>query len=418
MKDNLKWTKSKVFLIGFNCILCVAIVISAMMIVIDKSRIKNGAVYTPADGEEITTDSGNRGTSTANTARLMVAGDNVVYNTVFTQANEKAGGNGYDFSAAYDGIKDIIAKSNIALINQNTVMDDKNEPSAAPEFNTPDQMLDKLIDLGFDVFNQANDHIMDMGLSGAINDIALFKLKENQALLTGLYENKNVMMQPQVKEVNGIKISFVGITESLGDYEMSDETDIGILNLSDGRSSADELDGTMKQLVETGKNASDIVCVTVHWDGETESTLSDTQNEIIDKLLKYGADIIIGTGKNDLQSFEYKTNGDNEQALVIPSLGKVISLEDSADSFLGGIADITLTKDPNTNTATVSSAKLIPTVTVYDEDYANVRVLPLSKCTEDIISKHGFAKENTTFTLKYINDCYSKKFTDNLELNY
>ena len=37
MKDSLKWTKSKVFLIAFNCILCIAIVVSAIMIVIDKS---------------------------------------------------------------------------------------------------------------------------------------------------------------------------------------------------------------------------------------------------------------------------------------------------------------------------------------------------------------------------------------------
>ena len=155
MKDNLKWTKSKVFLIGFNCILCVAVVISAMMIVIDKSRIKNGAVYTPADGKESTTALANSAPKSTNTARLMFAGDNVVYNTVFTQANEKADGNGYDFSGAYDGLKEVIAKSDLAVINQNTVMDDKNEPSAAPEFNTPDQMLDKLIDLGFDVFNQA-----------------------------------------------------------------------------------------------------------------------------------------------------------------------------------------------------------------------------------------------------------------------
>ena len=181
MKDNLKWTKSKVFLIAFNCILCVAIVVSSMMIVIDKSRIKNGAVYTSGESQ---TDVQNTQTAASNTARLMIAGDNTVYRTVFSQASEKAGGNGYDFSGAYDGIKEVISKSDLAMINQNTVMDDKNEPSAAPDYNTPDQMLDKLIDLGFDVFNQANDHIMDMGLSGAINDIALFKMKEKQALLT------------------------------------------------------------------------------------------------------------------------------------------------------------------------------------------------------------------------------------------
>lgn len=416
MKDNLKWTKSKIFLIAFNCILCVAIVVSAMMIVIDKSRIKNGAVYTGKDAK--TTSAGDTDSGSASSARLMFAGDNVVYKTVYTQANEKVGDSGYDFSDIYGGIKEIISKSDLAVINQNTVMDDKNEPSAAPEFNTPNQMLDELLDLGFDVFNQASDHITDMGLSGAINDIALFKAKENQALLTGLYENREEMMKPQVKEVNGIKISFVGITESLGDYELSDETDIGILDLSDNRSTSDELAGTMKQLVESAKSASDIVCVTVHWDNESDNSLLDSQNQIINKLLELGADVIIGTGKNNLQKFEYKTNGDDEQALVIPNLGKILSLEESADSFLGGIADITVSKDEKTGKASVSSAKLIPTVTVYDEDYANLRVLPFSKCTEDIIKKHGFAKENESFTFSYIQNYYNQKFADTLELNY
>lgn len=134
--------------------------------------------------------------------------------------------------------------------------------------------------------------------------------------------------------------------------------------------------------------------------------------------MKYGADIIVGTGKNNLQKFEYRSNGDGEQALVIPSLGKIISLEESADSFLGGIADITVSKDPKTNKTHVSSAKLIPTVTVYEEDYANVRVLPFAKCTEDIIKKHGFVLEDETFTYSYIKNYYNQKFSDTLELNY
>ena len=415
MKDNLKWTKSKVFLIAFNCILCVAIVVSSMMIVIDKSRIKNGAVYTSGESQ---TDEQNTQTAASNTARLMIAGDNTVYRTVFSQASEKAGENGYDFSGAYDGIKEVISKSDLAMINQNTVMDDKNEPSAAPDYNTPDQMLDKLIDLGFDVFNQANDHIMDMGLSGAINDIALFKMKEKQALLTGLFENREEMMKPQVTEINGIKFSFVGITESLGGFDTPDESDIGILDLSDTRASEDELNGTMKQLVENAKETADIVCVTVHWDDEEEAELSDYQQEVIDNLLGYGADIIIGTGKNEIGAFEYKDNGDGEQALIVPSLGKVISLEESAKSLLGGIADITVTKDSKTGQTSITAAKLIPTVTVYGEDYENVRVLPLSKCTEDIISKHGFAQEDEDFTYSFIKNYYNEKFGNSLEINY
>ena len=174
----------------------------------------------------------------------------------------------------------------------------------------------------------------------------------------------------------------------------------------------------MKQLVENAKSTSDIVCVTVHWDDEEEAELSDYQQEVVDNLLRYGADIIIGTGKNEIGAFEYKDNGDGEQAVIIPSLGKVISLEESAKSLLGGIADITLTKDAKTGQTSITAAKLIPTVTVYGEDYENVRVLPLSKCTEDIISKHGFAQEDESFTYSFIKNYYNEKFGNTLEINY
>ncbi|HCT17379.1 MAG TPA: hypothetical protein DIW36_08415, partial [Ruminococcaceae bacterium] len=170
--------------------------------------------------------------------------------------------------------------------------------------------------------------------------------------------------------------------------------------------------------VESAKSVSDIVCVTVHWDNETEKDLNEDQNAIVDKLLRYGADIIVGTGKNTVSAFEYRDNGDNEQALVIPSLGKVISLEDSADSFLGGIADVTVTKDSKTNQTTVNAAKLIPTVTVYEEDYSNVRVLPLSKCTEAMIAKHGFVSTDEKFTYSYIQNYYKQKFGNTLEIKY
>lgn len=45
MKDNKKWSGGKIFIIIFNCILCIAIVVGIMVTVIDKSRTKNGVVY-------------------------------------------------------------------------------------------------------------------------------------------------------------------------------------------------------------------------------------------------------------------------------------------------------------------------------------------------------------------------------------
>lgn len=410
MKDNLKWTKSKIFLIVFNCILCIAIVISAMMIVIDKSRMKNGIVYT--DGEPVTTNADAQ--SATQSARLMCAGENLVYSSIFSQASDRANSNGYDFSASYDGIKDIIAKSDLAMVTQSSVMDDKNEPSGSPEFNSPNEILDKLIALGFDVFNQANDHIMDMGLSGAINDIALFKTKENEALLTGLDENREEMIKPHTREVNGITFSFVGITESLGGYSLSEDSDIGIFDLSDDRSSEDEINGSVKQLITNSKNASDIVCVSVHWDADTSES---TQSAIIEKLLDYGADIIIGTGTHTLQPIEYMKNSDGEQALVMRSLGDLISAADTADELLGGIADITVTKDSAGKT-TVTSAKLIPTVTQYSTDYADIKIIPFAKYTKELAASHGILQNDESFTYDYIEKYYKDMFKDTLEINY
>lgn len=410
MKDNLKWTKSKIFLIVFNCILCIAIVISAMMIVIDKSRMKNGIVYT--DGEPVTTNADAQ--SATQSARLMCAGENLVYSSIYSQASKRASSKGYDFSASYNGIKDIIAKSDLAMVTQSSVMDDKNEPSGSPEFNSPNEILDKLIALGFDVFNQANDHIMDMGLSGAINDIALFKTKENEALLTGLDENREEMIKPHTREVNGITFSFVGITESLGGYSLSEDSDIGILDLSDDRSSEDEINGSVKQLITNSKNASDIVCVSVHWDVDSSE---NTQSAIIEKLLDYGADIIIGTGTHTLQPIEYMKNSDGEQALVMRSLGDLISAADTADELLGGIVDITVTKD-SAGKATVTSAKLIPIVTQYSTDYADIKIIPFAKYTKELAASHGILQNDESFTYDYIEKYYKDMFKDALEINY
>ena len=42
MKDTHKWSRKKIALVVLNCLLCLAILISSMVIIIDESRIKNG----------------------------------------------------------------------------------------------------------------------------------------------------------------------------------------------------------------------------------------------------------------------------------------------------------------------------------------------------------------------------------------
>lgn len=416
MKDTHKWTKSKMAIIIFDCLLCLLIVISSMMIVIDNSRIKNGAVYEGSDSGVSDSDNTKpaiqQGTRTA---RLMCAGDNLIHRSIYKQANERAGSTGYDFSYAYENIKDIIALSDIAFLNQETVMDPESEPSSYPLFNSPKELLDEMIEVGFDVFNQSTNHTMDKKLSGALNNLELFKSKNN-ILLTGLYETREDMLKPQTRDVNGITFSFVGFTEFLNGLSVPADSDLGLVYLTDKRYTQDEIYATMKQMIDNAKKASDIVCVSMHWQTEDITVPDESQIQITEKLLEFGADIIIGTGPHVLQPIEYKTNGDGENALVIWSLGNIISCQNKKNNMLGGIADIQISKELGTGKTEIKSASLIPTVTHFENNFSNVRIIPFVEYSTELASQHGV--NSNSFTYDYISEFYTQMFGDKLKINY
>lgn len=417
MKDTHKWSKGKIALIVINCILCLTIVLSSMIIIIDKSRmnsnslVNNATVAADADADGTDTT---KQTGTA-TARMMCAGDNLIHGSIYKQANSRANGNGYDFSYAYDQVDDIITLSDIAFLNQETIMDPSSDPSSYPLFNSPSVLLDEMISVGFNVFNQSTNHTLDKGVSGAKNNIALYKNKKD-VMLTGLYETREEMFKPQVKDVNGIKLSFVGFTEWLNGIPIPEGSDIGLVCLEDSRYSKEEIYSTMKQMIENSKAVSDVVCVSMHWHDEDITSPDSSQKEVVAKLLEYGADVIIGTGPHVLQPIEFKQNGDGEDALVIWSLGNFISCQNKRNNMLGGIADITFSKDLSTGETTINSVYLIPTVTHYNDGFTNVRIIPLANYNEELATQHGV--DSSSFTYSYINEFYTNMYGDKLKVNY
>ena len=69
----------------------------------------------------------------------------------------------YYFKGMYSGISDMIGRADIAFVNQEApIAGQKFGHSGHPNFNSPDEMGDTLISLGFDVINIANNHMLDM----------------------------------------------------------------------------------------------------------------------------------------------------------------------------------------------------------------------------------------------------------------
>lgn len=413
MKDTHKWSKGKTAIVVVDCILCIAIIVSAILIVVDRSRLKNGVTYTDTKTvEDVDAPlSVPKGTATA---RLMCAGDNLIHRSIYKQAHEKADGDGYDFSYSYENIKEIIGLSDIAFLNQETVIDPKREPSTFPCFNSPAELLDEMIKVGFDVFNQSTNHVLDQGEQGARDNMEYIKSKN--VLLTGLYESREDMLKPQVKDVNGIKFSFVGFTEYLNGFRLAEDSDLGLLSLDDKRFTREEHYATMKKMIDNAKQNSDVVCVSMHWQDEDITEPDESQKEVMDKLMEFGADIVIGTGPHVLQPMEYRQNGDGEQALIIWSLGNIISCQMNKENNLGGIADVIVKKDLDTNKVSIESAKFIPTVNHYGSDFSNIRIIPFRDYSAELAEAHG--SNNSRFTYDFAKEFFTEMFGDKLEIDW
>lgn len=157
--------------------------------------------------------------------RLIGFGDDLIHVSIFKQAKARATDGGYDFSYAYEPIKDVIQLADIASINQETVMAKDKAPSGYPLFNTPQELAGCLADLGFDVANLANNHVMDQGESGLKSTLDLWDSIPS-VLTTGAYQNEEDFEDIRTLERNGITFSFLGMTELTNGLSLPSDTEL------------------------------------------------------------------------------------------------------------------------------------------------------------------------------------------------
>ena len=110
--------------------------------------------------------------------RLVAAGDNLIHSGIYKQANRRAGGNGYDFNYAYEHVKPLI-NGDINVLNQETLLASPPfEPSNYPMFSSPVEVGDMMIEMGFNVFTLANNHMLDKGTRGIEASLDYWDSKE------------------------------------------------------------------------------------------------------------------------------------------------------------------------------------------------------------------------------------------------
>jgi len=338
--------------------------------------------------------------------RLMAAGDNLIHAGIYNEAKQADGT--YDFTKAYKTVAPIIQRADIAVLNQETLLAcPPLEPSAYPMFNSPNELGSHMMEIGFHVFNHANNHVWDKGAKGASATLDFWGSKK--AVVTGLYRSQadrdhirtlTILNEMNDIEETGITVSFLGFTQHTNGIPTPKNTDLLVIYTSER--------DRMKSQIEAANAASDFVVVSIHWGNENTHTPTLDQKMLAKDLVDWGADLIIGTHPHVLQPVEYIERADGTKGLVLYSLGNFISMQRQAPNLIGGVMDIEITKDFVTDKTKITRATMIPVITHYDTGMKNTRIIPFNDYTEELAKNHGTKQYGYAFSRSYIETTLKK----------
>lgn len=291
--------------------------------------------------------------------------------------------NEYDFRFSFEHVKKYIESADLAVGNFETVTaGEEYGYKGYPTFNSPNSTVTALKEAGFDILSTANNHSLDKGKKGIINTID--NISEHGLVNVGTY--KEPTDEVHIQDINGIKAAILSYTYGCNGLE-------GLLTQEELKYMVNIIDeDRIKQDIEKAdENQVDITVVIIHWGNEYQREPSEYQIELANKMIEWGADIILGSHPHVIQRSEIREyNG--EDKFIIYSMGNFISNQRRETLSIGNkkytedgiIVKLTLEKDFSLGKTIIKEVDYIPTwVYRYTESGAQKHViLPTSEYIE------------------------------------
>ena len=320
---------------------------------------------------------------------VIAAGDNLIHYSVYKNAERLAGeGENYDFKPLYENVKYLIEDADVAILNQETIISQSNEVRGANGgallFNSPPEVADAVIDLGFDVFTMANNHLLDFGADALEESINFWNDKAQTYDLTvlGAYLNEDDANNIRVREVNGVKIAFLAYAEHINGFSIPYDSPLRVVMNY-------EEDVIERQIKEAAEIA-DAVIVSAHWGVEDTHLVSEDRIELANKMVDWGADVILGGHTHTAETMEWIERDDGTRGFVYYSIGNFICCQTDNFNLIGEMPDFDIVVDGATGEVRLEDVGCIPNIIHYEAgDYNNLGVYPYSKYSPELAEIHG-----------------------------
>ena len=288
--------------------------------------------------------------------KLIAGGDVIVDGPALESGATESGD--YDFSNLFAHITSELSGHDMRLVDQETNLPgDQYGIGSYGSLNAPQQLSKAEIAAGFNVILRANDHTLDNGREGLHDELAMWAREHPGTPLLGVAEPDPAANPGMSDYVNNIYMF------------RKDNFNVAVINHSLGINDGDRdvvsalTDEKITEDVERARDAgAQLIVACPHWGTENSTDVNDEQTHFAQVYADNGVDVILGSHPRMLQRAEVLTGENGHKTACFYSLGCLVSGLSDGDNLIGGLVELTLSRD-NIGACKVTSAKLKPVVT-------------------------------------------------------
>lgn len=323
---------------------------------------------------------------------LIMVGDALLHSSLYRDGYQNGT---YDFTSQLELIKPEIQKHDLAFYNQESILGGTSIGlSDYPNFNSPQEFGDAMIDAGFNLVSLANNHTMDRGVTAIQNSCDYWKTKD--VLTAGSYCSAEDAEEIKIKEKNGIKYTMLAYTYGTNGITVPSDKPYLVNLYSDELAKAD---------IEKVRDKVDLLIVSMHWGAEYRSEPTEEQKREAEYLSNLGVDIIIGTHPHVIEPITYIND-----TLVIYSLGNFISAQSTNNDYntmvelMTSVDVVKTTKDGKSEIKLQNlNNELLYNYYQKDSRWHNFKVIPFSQMNETYNSDYKRLYEKYSSVVRMYN---------------
>ena len=339
--------------------------------------------------------------------KIIMVGDILLHTPVEESCLQPDGS--YDYDSLFSHTKEEIAAADLALVNQEVIIGGADLGiTGYPSFNADFSLCDSLAGAGFDIICHATNHAMDKGRKGLINCAKYWRENYPQITVLGIHDTADTSTscgaEPVILDLPDMKIAVLNYTYGTNGIQLPDDMPYAVDLLEEKQVAAD---------IQRAEELADFTIVCPHWGTEYRLTSDASQEKWTKIFAENGADLILGTHPHVIEPIEWVTDEASEhEMLVYYSLGNFVNWtsgtgEGVANRMVGGMAEVTLTKNDN-GELEIADYGVKPMISHVASGPEGVTTYFLEDYPEELAEENEIVSQDPEFSREYcVNLCDS-----------